>query len=187
MSDKLLGRINMATDNIEEEEAFSEGFHGLPSEKERATMSVLRLAELLSTQEKDSVAHIVLEHELNLKISKIQAKATLNAGWLGAGATIVAVLIALALGYYTGSSQTKESNESKREKTSTDPAINANTTRPEAVPPILVPQVVPPKPIEVKPVNKNSKRANPAMQSHSPSIAVPDTPPVFVQPPRPSP
>ena len=96
-------------------------YHGIPDAKEREAMSVLALAEEMvkhQNEPKDSVPYIVLSHELNIKLAKLQAKATLNAGWLGASATIIAVFIAAALGYFIGASQTKEPNDGKREKTS---------------------------------------------------------------------
>ena len=82
------------------EEAFSEGYYGLPSEQERADMTILQLAELLSTQQVGTPAYIVLEHELNMKIAKVQAKATLSSGWLGFTGGIIAALFVFALGYY---------------------------------------------------------------------------------------
>ncbi len=90
------------------EEALSEGFHDLPSEQERADMTVLQLAELLSTRQVGTPAHIVLEHELNMKIAKVQAKATRSSGWLGFGGSIIAALFAFALGYYFGQLPTSQ-------------------------------------------------------------------------------
>lgn len=89
-------------------EDMSLGYHDLPNARERAAMSVLALAEDLARREEGSPAHIVLSHELNLKLSKEQAKATLSAGWLSAGATVLAVFIAAGLGYLAGASQAKE-------------------------------------------------------------------------------
>lgn len=148
----------MSSPSNSRDEDFHEGFHDLPSEKERKAMSVLALAELLATRKKDSPAYIVLDHELNLKIAKVQANATLNAGWLGAGATIIAVLIGFALGYYTGNPQTKASNEPKQKEISPTPAINANSAKPEPVPLTPAHQASPLKPLEVKPPNENAKR-----------------------------
>ena len=150
----------MPSPSNSEDEDFREGFHDLPSEKERKAMSVLALAEVLATRKKDSPAYIVLDHELNLKIAKVQAKATLNAGWLGAGATIIAVLIGFALGYYTGNPQTQKSNELKQNETSPAPAINANSAKPEPVPLTPVHQATPIKPLEVKPANENAKQTS---------------------------
>jgi hypothetical protein len=112
------------------DEDFSEGFHDLPSEKERGAMSVLQLAELLVLLQKDTVPYLVLSHELNLKIAKCQVKATLNAGWLGVGGTIISALISFALGYFLGTSQPKEPNESQR-----NPQSQAQQpSRPEQLP-----------------------------------------------------
>lgn len=58
----------------EEEDAFIEGFHGiLESEKQRSKMSPSTLAVRLSSCDKGSPAYILLEHELNRRIAKIQA------------------------------------------------------------------------------------------------------------------
>jgi hypothetical protein len=44
------------------------------------------------------------------KLAKLQAKATLSAGWVGAGAAVAAALVSFALGYFVGSSPVKEIN-----------------------------------------------------------------------------
>ncbi|MCP5007732.1 MAG: hypothetical protein GY941_27920 [Planctomycetes bacterium] len=92
----------MTKHDVVEENELLEGFFDLPSEQERADKTVLQLAELLSNQKVGTPAYIVLEHELNLKIAKVQAKATLRSGWLGFAGAIIAVLFAFALGYYFG-------------------------------------------------------------------------------------
>ena len=104
------------------EEAFEQGFHGIPSPQERAKMSAEKLAIELSKQEKCSPPYILLEHELNLRLAKEQAKATLSAGWLGASATVIAVFLSIGLGYLAGASQSKEPKQSKCEKSSAAPA-----------------------------------------------------------------
>ena len=94
----------MTSVDREAEEAFVHGFHGLPSARERDAMSVIKIAELLSHQPEGSVPHVVLSHELNLKIAKVQSKATLSAGWIGAASTVSAAVLTFVLGYYLGSS-----------------------------------------------------------------------------------
>ena len=89
-------------------EDLSVGYHGIPDAKERETMSVLQLAEEMVKHKEGSPAHIVLSHELDLKLAKLQAKATLSAGWVGAVATIVAAIVSFALGYLVGSAPAKE-------------------------------------------------------------------------------
>lgn len=149
----------MASDNTEGEEAFSEGFHGLPSEKERGAMSVLRLAELLSTQKLGSIAYIVLEHELNLKIAKVQAKATLSSGWLGLVGSISAALLGVALGYFLSTVLAKYESKSQ-------PA--AESSQEESTIPIQQPSIstkLPPqkllmpgeKPADVRPSNSEGQ------------------------------
>ena len=56
----------MTPDEIEQDAA-EHSFRGLPLEHEREKMSVIKLAELMVEKPKDSVAYIVLSHELNLK------------------------------------------------------------------------------------------------------------------------
>lgn len=136
----------------------SESYHGIPSEKEREAMSVLQLAELLASLQKDTVPYIVLSHELNLKIAKGQAKATLNAGWLGAVATIIAALVTFALGYFIGTSQPKEPNEPKSKSAVAGPASQPNATMATPVPPASAVQTVPPKPLEVRSGDSNTQK-----------------------------
>lgn len=69
--------------------------------KHFSKMTVQELAEALneSIVRKDTVTSIVVEHMLNLKIARVQARATLQSGWLAA---IVAPLVAFWLGYFLG-------------------------------------------------------------------------------------
>ncbi len=93
------------------EEAFIGEFYDVPGEQERANMTALQLAELFSTRQVGTPAYIVLEHELNMKIAKVQAKATLSSGWLCLTGSIIAALFAFALGNYFGQWPTfKEAN-----------------------------------------------------------------------------
>ncbi len=104
-----------STDRISDQEAFEQGFHGIPDPQTRAKMSPEKLAIELSKQEKDSPPYILLEHELNLRLAKEQSIATRSAGWYGAVATIVAVFI----GYFLGSSQCEKSNSGLAQSTPT--------------------------------------------------------------------
>lgn len=142
------------------DEDFSEGFHGLPSEKERGAMSVLQLAELLVPLQKDTVPYIVLSHELNLKIAKCQVKATLNAGWLGVGGAIISAFISFALGYFIGTSQPKEPNESHPTSAITNTA--SQPTEAIANPVLSTPaaQVALPKSLEGPSVDNHVKKKN---------------------------
>ena len=138
-----------SADNNSMHNGYAKVRYELPYAREREKMSILQLAEYLSSVEKGTPGYIVVEHELNLKIAKVQAKATLNAGWIGASASIIAVLLTFALGFYTGSSKSKEPNDTKCEKTTTRPASNTNgdKAKPEKTAPVI--QVAPPKSLEV--------------------------------------
>ena len=103
----------MTKQRTAEDEACAEGFHDLPSQKERAAMTVLQLAELLSRRERGSPVYILIEYELNLKIAKTQAKATLSSGWIGLLGSFLAVLTAFALGYFTGERPAKEAGRAE--------------------------------------------------------------------------
>ena len=46
-----------------------------------------------------------------MRLAKEQAKATLSAGWLGAGATLFAVLLSTGIGYWFGASQQEKQFE----------------------------------------------------------------------------
>jgi len=59
-----------------DEEAFEQGFHDIPSPQERRRMSPEELAILLSQQSAGTPAYILVEHELNLRIAKVQSRAT---------------------------------------------------------------------------------------------------------------
>lgn len=96
----------MADNNYDED--LSVGYHGIPNAEQREAMSVLQLAEEIAKHKEGSPPYIVLSHELNLKLAKLQAKATLSAGWVNAVAAVIAVLISFALGYFIGASPTKE-------------------------------------------------------------------------------
>ena len=141
-------------------EIANEVFHGIPSPHKRAKMSPEELAIILSTRDKDSAVYILLSHELNLKIAKLQSKATLSAGWLGAGATIVAVLLTFTLGFFIGSFQTKEPNDQKGKTVATSTTSQSISTDAKPMPPVSVIQVGPPKPLGMKPVGNNTQNAS---------------------------
>jgi hypothetical protein len=130
----------MTTAKIERqaaEEAFEQGFHGIPDPKQRAIMSPEMLAIELFKLEKGSPPYILLEHELNLRLAKEQAKATLSAGWLGASATVLAALATFALGLFAGTlQQPKEPSACISEKTST-----TNASQPDSKATGVVPKV----------------------------------------------
>ena len=83
-----------------EEDQRNRGYHSIPNRKARESMSEDQLAvEMLRFKER-SPAYILLEHELNLRLAKIQAKATLSSGWVAAAASAVSTLIGVIIGYY---------------------------------------------------------------------------------------
>jgi hypothetical protein len=92
------------TEQQEAEEAFEQGFHGIPDPKRRAKMSPEKLAILLSQQQAGSPAHILVEHELNLRIALIQSQATSRAGWIG----LLGALLGAALGFFLSTLFPKE-------------------------------------------------------------------------------
>lgn len=139
-----------------EEEAFEQGFHGIPDPRVRAVMSPERLAIELSKLEKGSPPYILLEHELNLRLAKEQAKATLSAGWLGAGATILAVFIGAALGYLVGTSQPKEPSGGLGAKHATEAAGAASAS------------AGPLKVVEVPATGGSAQKANKASDEEKP-------------------
>ena len=94
-----------SSDRQAEDEAFEAAFHGLPDPKKRAVMSPEKLAILLSQQEVGSPAHILVEHELNLRIASIQSRATLKSGWLG----LSGALFGTAVGFFLSTLSPKES------------------------------------------------------------------------------
>ena len=87
-----------------EQEYFIDNVSSLPLFKEREKMSILQLAELLLSCPKNSPAYVVLEHEFNLNIAKRKDKQELNNNMLNAATTIIAVILAVILGYCIGAS-----------------------------------------------------------------------------------
>ena len=71
------------------EDIMAEGFYSLPSERTRRRMTPMKLAELLSEQKPGSVQYILVEHELNIRIAKVQSNAT----YWGAALTLIGVVV----------------------------------------------------------------------------------------------
>ncbi|ULA64200.1 MAG: hypothetical protein LZF86_110902 [Nitrospira sp.] len=128
-------------------------------------MSVLQLAELLVPLQKDTVAYIVLSHELNLKIAKCQAKATSQAGWISAAATIIGAFVTFALGYFIGTSQPKGPSELASKPAVTAPTSQLNTAIANPTP--LAPVV------QIEPLKLGSSVDNNAKKERPPSNASP--------------
>ena len=68
-----------------EEIAFEEASYGLPSQSQRARLSIVKFASLLAPLKVGSVPFIVLSHELSVKIAEHQASIS-NRGIKIAGA-----------------------------------------------------------------------------------------------------
>ena len=117
-------------------------------------MSVLRLAELMATREKDSPPYIVLAHELTLKIAKVQAKATLRSGWLAIGGTVFAALLSFAFGYFVGTPSTHETNRLNKRPSATQQHIQDKSGEVKPIPPVPTAQRFPAKSPNVKPIEK---------------------------------
>ena len=75
------------------EDIMAEGFYSLPSERARRRMSPMKLAELLSEQKPGSGQYILVEHELNIRIAKVQSNAT----YWGAAFTLIGVVVGWCL------------------------------------------------------------------------------------------
>lgn len=82
---------------LSEEDWIKFGFHDLPPPEERARMSTEDLAILLSQCEPKTPAHILVAHELDLRIAREQSGAT----WKAAGLGFLAALIAAVLGAWS--------------------------------------------------------------------------------------
>jgi hypothetical protein len=84
------------------EEIGDKVFHNIPSDKARKGMNPRRLSVLLSGCEKNSPAYILVEHELNRRIAKIQALPA----YIGVVSGFVGVILGAWLNSAFQSSQT---------------------------------------------------------------------------------
>lgn len=76
-----------------ENDAFISGFHGIPSPEKLRKMSLVELAELLSSCQKDSPRFLVAEREFKNRLAKDQAKINLpNMLWAAALAGVFAIV-----------------------------------------------------------------------------------------------
>jgi hypothetical protein len=95
----FISRLRQLKYDAEKEEAMLIGFKGvsnLESEKERRKMSTLLLAIRLSECDEGTPAHILLSHELNCKIARIQSKAN----YFGTVIVVVCLFLGWALGQW---------------------------------------------------------------------------------------
>jgi hypothetical protein len=149
----------------EEQEGFIWAVDGLPPENIRNKMTVVELAEILTKCKDSSLAHIVISHELNMKIAKQQSKATLSAGWIGAGGAAVASIISAYLGFLLGTAQPCKPNnapENKKPAHATQNCPYKNMTCPIQKPvlPIHIERLVPQVNINTDNDGKNGKPNN---------------------------
>ena len=86
-----------------EQEGFDVGGDGVPDTDERTVMSAHQLAQVVSdaarNQGKDSVAFILISHELQMKLAKEQSTATYRAAVIG--------IIGIGIGAYLNSKSTQ--------------------------------------------------------------------------------
>ena len=141
-------------------EKFEEGLAGVPDSDNRAVMSPLKLAQILSTSTPGSTAYILIEHELQLKIAGVQANATRSAGWLRFWGTLVAAAIAFFLGYFIGPSPTKVSNNAEGEKATASHNAGLNDGSPEGIKPTPASPVFPPKASVKVPLGASTQQAS---------------------------
>jgi len=135
-----------------EEEAFEQGFHGLPSPKERARMSAERLAILLCEQTPGTPAYILVEHELNLRIAQVQSHATLWSAGIGALAGVLAAIAGAIAAFVLTSSQVPPQPEAKTRQPTAEKTADETT---KAVADVNAPVRVPP-PMPNTPTSKSS-------------------------------
>ena len=85
------------TRKLTDEEQFNFGFHDIPTPDERKKMSAEDLAIVLSKVDGRKAAHILIEHELQLRLAKEQSGAT----WMAAGLGFIGALLAAVLGAWS--------------------------------------------------------------------------------------
>jgi hypothetical protein len=89
----------MTATKVELEDQMGMGYFSIPDQKARATMSPERLAILLHEQKLDTPAYVLLQHELNCRISAIQSRATIKAAYLGVVGGIAGSVIGVLVGF----------------------------------------------------------------------------------------
>ena len=75
----------------------NEIFHDIPPSHKRRKMTAEDLAILLAKYKSDTPVHILLEHELNLRIVKEQNRITLTTGLIAAGVAIFIFILGMVL------------------------------------------------------------------------------------------
>ncbi len=134
-------RLFRRSDNLTEEEAYEHGFHELPLRSKRASMSPERLAILLSELETGTPAHILVEHELQLRIAKVQSQATREAAIFGLAGVLLGALITVAGQWLLQLSEQAKSRHEPASATATpaqmksapqSPATSASASKPTA-------------------------------------------------------
>lgn len=100
-------------------------FHNLPHPRERATMSAERLAILLSEQQVGTPAYILVEHELNCRVQRVQADAAARASHVGLVGVVIGViltaLVAILITWLQKDDGVKAGADQKKTATEADP------------------------------------------------------------------
>ncbi|MBI5119049.1 hypothetical protein HZA56_21505 [Candidatus Poribacteria bacterium] len=85
--------------DAQEQKAFDAVFEDIPSDSERRCMSEKELAEVLSACKSGTPAYILIEHELNRRIARIQAIPT----YVGVVSGVISALAGIVLGAWSNS------------------------------------------------------------------------------------
>ncbi|MBS0157340.1 MAG: hypothetical protein JSS26_01980 [Nitrospira sp.] len=95
----------MATSRGEEEDAFVEGFHDIPSAEQLSDMSFVQLAAELSTCRPGTTKYLVVENALLRHKDSAQTKATKFGVLVGAVAAIAGAVVGAVLTAFLSSQQ----------------------------------------------------------------------------------
>ena len=142
---------------------FQEGCEGVPNDDELAVMPTIELAQLLSQAKTGSPAKILLEHALNMRLAKIQAKATLSAGWAGIFGALVAAILTFILGYKFGEPSSQKT-QTVGYKATAAPSYNVEKSPPNLVVPAITHSPAPPQPTLVVPTTEDASKPNKARE-----------------------
>ena len=134
---RILGFLGLRSEEFERE--VEQAFYDLPDPRQRAQMSPERLAILLSQQQPDTPAYILIEHELNLRITSVQSKATIRSGWLGLGGTLLGTILGFVLGTLS-----PKAEQSLREQVLRCECVNQVQQPPSESKPLIRSSTVPP-------------------------------------------
>ena len=103
------------TRKLTDEEQFTFEFHDIPTPDERKKMSAEGLAIVLSKFDGRKAAHILIEHELQLRLAKEQSGATWKAAAIGAIAGLIFAILGPVLTAYIQGQQTGNQEGGRRD------------------------------------------------------------------------